>query len=347
MFSKELFYFSVVLVSLLVVLTGLCLYLMLKKMIDNRNRARIDKYKEELQLPLFQFLHEGILSEELEVRSSLQVRALVELLAGFSKMLASEDIQERLQAFAEEHVRPFILSQLGHRRWSIRMNALYWIQDFRMKSMMGPLRELHASKKLSKAEEIQLLKIDVLFDEPGLVEKMTGTKHEWTEFEYSLLFHSLREDQFRPLVSSFDELPGIMRFALIDSIGVKNRMEHIPFLKGLLDSDATELRIRALKAIVGMEFYLEVETLSIHLRAESWQERLMAIKACEYIRSTELTPHLQGLMGDPSFYVRSQAAQSLLRLENGEAVLREIAAHAEDEYAKDMAEQWLERGAVS
>lgn len=347
MFSQELFYFSVVLALLLVVLTGLCLYLMIKKMIDNQKREQIERLKEEYQLPLFQFLHEGVPFEQVNALSPLKIRALVELLAGFSKMFASMDIQERLQGFAEDHFQPFILSQLKHRRWSIRMNALYWIQDFKMKSMIEPLRELHASTNISKAEEIQLLKLDVVFNEGNLVKRFTETKHELTEFEYSLLFHSLKEEQFAPLIHVFDELPEVMRFALIDSIGVGNRMDHVPFLQRLLDTGSTEMRVRALKAVVGMEFYLDVPRLTVHLRAESWQERLMAIKACEYIRSPALTPYLQELMSDTSFYVRSQAAQSLLRLENGKAVLREIAVKAEDEYARDMAGQWLERGTVS
>jgi HEAT repeat protein len=346
-FSQELFYFFVVLVGLLVVLTGVCLYLLIKKIIDNKNRAYIEQYKEEYQLALFQFLHEGVKSECLNDRSPLKIRALVELLAGFSKMFASDDIQERLQGFAEERFQTFILSQLRHSRWSIRMNALYWIQDFKMKSMKEPLTELHASKNVSKAEEIQLLKIAALFEEENLVSRLIEPKHELTEFEYSLLLHTLRKEQFGPLVHVFEELPEVMRFALIDSIGARNRMEHVPFLQRLLEDGSTELKVRALKAVVGMEFYLDVERLSVHLRADSWQERLMAIKACEYIRSKQLTPYLTELMSDPSFYVRSQAAQSLLRLENGEGVLREIAVHAEDEYARDMAEQWLERGRVS
>ncbi|MBN8193872.1 HEAT repeat domain-containing protein [Bacillus sp. NTK074B] len=347
MFSEEIFYFSIVLFGLLVVLTGLCLYLMIKKMMDNKNRAKIEKYKEEYQLALFQFLHEGVEDERFLNSSPLQTRALVELLASFSKVLSSPDILERLQEFAEDHLQPFILSQLRHRRWSIRMNALYWIQDFKMRSMREPLRELREAASISKSEEIQLLKIDVLFDDRDLLSRLTDTLHELTEFEYSLLFQSFGGDQFQPLIHAFDELPEVMKYALIDSIGVKNRMEHIPFLQRLLTEDSTELRVRALKAVVGMEYYLDIPELSVHLRAESWQERLMAIKACEYIRSPELTPYLQELMSDPSFYVRSQAAQSLLRVEKGKGILGDIAVHAEDEYARDMATQWLERGAVS
>ncbi|MCA1061303.1 HEAT repeat domain-containing protein [Rossellomorea aquimaris] len=347
MYSQELFYFSIVLLGLLMVLTGLCLYLIIKKMMDNKKRVTIEKYKEEYQSALFQYLQEGVGDEGFQNSSPLQTRALVELLAGFSKVISSPGIQERLQWFAENHFQPFILSQLRHRRWSIRMNALYWIQDFKMRSMKEPLKELRGSGYMSKSEEIQLLKLDVLFDDQELLPRLTDTKHELTEFEYSLLFQSFGKDQFQPLVYAFDELPEVMKFALIDSIGVMNRMEHVGFLERLLSEDSTELRVRALKAVVGMEFYLNVPKLSSHLRAESWQERLMALKACEYIRSPKLTPYLKELMSDPSFYVRSQAAQSLLRLADGKVVLGEIAVHAEDEYARDMAEQWLERGAVT
>lgn len=70
----------------------------------------------------------------------------------------------------------------------------------------------------------------------------------------------------------------------------------------------------------------------------------MAIKACEYIRTEELTASLIALMGDRSYYVRSQAAQALLRADKGRGILEGIAATAEDDYARDMAEQWLERG---
>ncbi len=52
-------------------------------------------------------------------------------------------------------------------------------------------------------------------------------------------------------------------------------------------------------------------------------------------------------MRDASCYVRSQAAQAIMRLERGQEVLREIAISEEDLYARDMAEQWLERGRIT
>ena len=74
------------------------------------------------------------------------------------------------------------------------MNDLYWIQDFKMKSMKKTLNKLYTSKNVSKTEEIQLLKINVRFEEENLLENQIKTKHELTEFEYGLLLHSMKED---------------------------------------------------------------------------------------------------------------------------------------------------------
>ena len=53
--------------------------------------------------------------------------------------------------------------------------------------------------------------------------------------------------------------------------------------------------------IVAMEHYLPPDLLAEHLESESWQERLMAIKVCEYVRNPELTGLLISLMRDASF----------------------------------------------
>ncbi|WP_175990325.1 HEAT repeat domain-containing protein [Bacillus sp. Marseille-Q1617] len=346
MFENEIFYFSVVLVSLLLILFLLFSYLVIKKLIGNDRRAKVEKYKEDYRLSLFQYFQDEANEESLSFRSQLEVKAFIELTAGFAKVLGGYTINERIRVFAETHFESYIYSRLTHRRWSMRMNALYWIEEFDMKNMFVHLDRLFASKKLTKSEEIQLLKIYILNENHNILEKMISPRHALTEFDYSLLFKSLNGRQLDRFIQMFDELPMEIRYALVDSIGLRGRQADSLFLESLLDNQAGEIRIRALKAIVEMEHFLAPSKLTQHLLSSSWQERLMAIKACEYIRSPELVQYLEDLMSDSSFYVRSQAAQSLLRLASGKEVLSEIAASAEDAFARDMAAQWLERGAV-
>lgn len=346
MFENEIFYFSVVLVSLLLILFLLFSYLVITKLIENDRRTKVEKYKEEYQLPLFQYFNDEGDEKALGFDSRLQMKALIELTAGFAKVLGGDRIHERIRLFAETRFEYYILSRLTHRRWSMRMNALYWIEEFDMKNMFIHLDRLYASKRLTKSEEVQLLKIYIVNEDAGILEKMMNPKHPFTEFDYSLLFKSFNGGQLDRFIRMFGELPIEIRYALIESVGLRSRQADSMFLESLLDDQSAEIRIRALKAIVEMEYFLAPSKLTKHLLSSSWQERLMAIKACEYIRNPELIQYLQDLMGDSSFYVRSQAAQSLLRLETGKDVLREIAASEEDTFARDMAEQWLERGSV-
>ncbi|MFL8936155.1 HEAT repeat domain-containing protein [Rossellomorea oryzaecorticis] len=346
MFANEIFYFSIVLVSSLIILFLLFGYLVITKVLENDRRTKVEQYKEEYRLPLFQYLNNEAGEEALSLQSPLEVKAFIELTAGFAKVLGGDEIGERIRGFAETHFGTYIRSRLTHRRWSMRMNALYWIEEFNMKNMFIELDRLYDSRKLTKSEEVQLLKIYILNEDETVMGKMTRPKHPLTEFDYSLLFTSFTGEQLDRFIAMFNQLPAEMAYALVDSIGVRGRQGDSLFLENLLDDPAEEIRIRALKAMVEMEYFLAPSALIKHLLSPSWQERLMAIKACEYIRSHELLPYLEDLMSDHSFYVRSQAAKSLLRLEAGKEVLRQVAASNQDHYARNMAEQWLERGSV-
>ncbi len=346
MFKDELLFFVVMLGIFLIILFLIFLYLVMKKIRETKKRESIEAYKEELQLPLFHFLREGV--EEVEVgRDPLQVRALIELMAGFSQTFASEDILMRIRLFAEDHFDGEIKKHLRHRRWSMRMNGLYWIEDFGMRTMKTELDRVYQSRKLTKQEEIQILKIHIKNGSLDVMKAFMHPKHEFTEFEYSLLFQALENEDFEGLMEVAGELPEVMHHSLIDSIGMRQNPRYAGFLEEKLGSASSEIRIRALKAIVAMEHYLPPDLLAEHLESESWQERLMAIKVCEYVRNPELTGLLISLMRDASFYVRSQAAQAIMRLERGQEILKEMAVSEEDLYARDMAEQWLERGRIT
>lgn len=342
--QTELFYFAIGLVSLLIILTSLFVYLVVQKVIENEKRRKINEYKERYQQTIFRYLNEGIGEGELSCCSSLKQQALMELLEHFSSVLASKHIQERIRQFAETHFQKRIREQLMHRRWSVRMNALFFIEDFRMKAMINDIKRLYHSRKLTKSEEVQILKIYAIFDYRDLYERMVAPKYPLTEFAYRLLFRYMSDDMLSYAAERFSKWPPIMQYAFIDIIGIRNRSEYGPFLERLLTNESPEIRIRSLKAIAAMGYFLDVSKLKLHLASPHWQERLMAIKVCGNIRANELIPQLVRLLCDETFSVRSQAAQSLLRMEQGIEVLKEVAAASDDPYARDMAQEWLERG---
>jgi len=336
--------FFVLFISLLIVLTSLFLYLVIRKAAENERRRKIDAYKTSYQQTVFRYLNEGIGEGELSCRSPLEQQALLELFEEFSRLIESEHVQARIRAFAETHFQPMIRKQLFHRRWSVRMNALFYIEDFQMKVMISDLERLYQSAKLTKSEEIQLLKIYAIFDCPKLYERMLAPKYPLTEFAYRLLFRHMNDETLKAIVHRFAQWPPLMQYAFIDIVGIRNRSEYGVYLEQLLESVSEEIRIRSLKAMATMGHFLPREKLIHFLSSPLWQERLMAIKVCGKIRANECIPHLVSLLSDPIFSVRSQAAQALLRMENGSQWLKEVATSADDPFARDMAREWLERG---
>lgn len=190
----ELFYFAIGLVGLLIILTSLFVYLIVQKTIENEKRRKINEYKELYQKVVFRYLNEGVGEGELACRSSLKQQALMELLEHFSRVLASKHIQERIRQFVETHFQKTIREQLMHRRWSVRMNALFLIEDFRMKAMINDIKRLYHSRKLTKSEEVQILKIYAILDYRDLYERMVAPKYPLTEFAYRLLFRYMSDE---------------------------------------------------------------------------------------------------------------------------------------------------------
>lgn len=342
--QPDIVYFFVLFVSLLIVLTGVFLYLIIQKAVENEKRRKIDAYKIAYQQTVFHYLNEGIGEEELSCSSPLKQQALIELFEEFSRVIESEHVQARIQTFAEAHFQQTIRKQLFHRRWGVRMNALFYIEDFQMKAMISDLERMYQSPKLTQSEEIQLLKIYAIFDCPPLYERMLAPKYPLTEFAYRLLFRYMSDATLAAIVHRFAEWSPMMQYAFIDIVGIQNRSEYGAYLEQLLESESEEIRIRSLKAIAAMGYFLPSEKLACYLSSPLWQERLMAIKVSGKIRANEFIPYLVSLLSDPIFSVRSQAAQALLRMENGQQRLKEVATSANDLFARDMAREWLERG---
>ncbi|WP_029326860.1 hypothetical protein [Bacillus coahuilensis] len=233
-FNQEIFYLSLVLFSFLSILFVIFGYLIFTKTRENKNLAKIEQYKEQYQLPLFYYLKEGKPIREIDELDSLQRVAFIELLASFSKTFDGKEIHHQIQLFAKDHFTSFLRSQLFHRRWSYRMNALYWMEEFRMNHMQSSLIHfLTNTKKLSKGEEIQALKTLILSGNSTVMKRLCSSRNELSEFEYSMLFQLLNDNQFNEFITAYKDLPEVMKFALIDSIGVRRETNFVHFLEEL------------------------------------------------------------------------------------------------------------------
>ncbi len=344
MLQAELYIVVFVILILFGLLSIIFIYLVIQKGIANQKRRRIDKYKELVSKAMFQFLYQNVDSRLLLPDNPVKFQALEEVLSDYAKILDGEQALNRISSFANDHFYGYYRERLFHRRWSIRMNTMYMIEDFRMKKLLPDLTKLYDSNKITIAEETQILKLLALFNESKIVEKIKHPKNQLSEFTIRTILGKLNEESFQSLVVIFEYLPKPLQYSIIDVIGVQNLNQYHSYLKNLLKSKDAEIRIRSLKAISALGYPLSSEEIKSHLDSIQWQERMMAAKVCGVLKDRNCLDELKKLMKDKHFLVRTQAAQSILQLPNGRAVLKEIAENSDDSFAKDMALEWLERG---
>ncbi|WP_456275694.1 HEAT repeat domain-containing protein [Bacillus sp. AK128] len=334
-----------VIVFLLLSLIILLLYLTIRKAVENRNRRMIDSYKEEYRDNMFRFLYKGERSRHLLPDSDFKYAALEELLNEFANVVEGEELEVRMEAFSEKYFLERFRKDLSHRRWSKRMNVLYNIESFRMKTMLNDVVSFyHSRKSLTEPEIVQVLKLMVKFDHPELFSTITNLKYPISEFVYRLLVSNMTESTFHYFVSKYDQLSNEMKLTIIDILGIENRHEFSGFLKQQLGSSHAEIRIRALKALANLSSPLSEEEMKQHLQSQNYEERIMALKICGSVRKKDYIPFIIERMSDTMFVVRQQAGAAIARYPNGIELLKGVLAQSTDQFARDMAIEWLEKG---
>ncbi|MFC4320380.1 HEAT repeat domain-containing protein [Litchfieldia salsa] len=344
MLYNEIHFFISLLLGLFFVLSMLLLYLIIQKAIANNRRCKIDVYKELTREQMYRYISSNEDSQNFVPTSQVKFKALEELLAGYTKLLEGETATERIRTFATTYFKDSYKRSLFHRRWSIRMNTLYMIDDFHMENLFPEVLRLYESKRLTSSEETQILKIMAGYGYEGLEEHIRNPKYPLSEFMVRSIYNRMPLEKFNDLLERYDDLDVELQLPLIDLIAVKNLYSYKQHLIALLSSEKFEVRIRSLKAIAELGLFIPTDTLVKHLFATQWQERMMAAKVCGGGNDLSCIDILKELMSDSHFLVRSQAAQSIGRLPKGKDILRQLSENSPDSYTKDIATEWLERG---
>ncbi|EMT46144.1 HEAT repeat domain-containing protein [Anoxybacillus flavithermus] len=341
--SNPLMLFSLIVVTLWIILLAIFLYLIVQKRKDARWKKEVETYKRLYEPMLLRYVAYG--DEQVPApSSSAQYVAMIELLDHFIRVLANEDVSARATSLAETYFADYLRKQLYHRRLGRRMNALFYIEDFRLRSLLPELESMYEQKRVTTMEKRQLLNMFALFQHPHVYEYMKNVDESFTQFDYRLILSRMDDDTFAKMVDHFFDWHEKIQYAIVDMIGIMQKFPHVSFLRTLLRHEQSEYRVRALKALAQMAYPLDVEQLRVHFQSPVWQERLMALRLCARTRRQEMVDHIVLLMKDAVFSVRSQAAEALLRMPNGLDILEHIAQTSDDRYARDMALEWLERG---
>jgi HEAT repeat protein len=330
-------------IVMLFILLSLFFYLLIKKYVNNQSRQKINELKEIYRLEMFQYLQTGELRLLDPNQSVEKFIALIELLHEYSNVLDDSDVKIRISSFAKKHLTKYVEKQLKQRRWSLRMNALYSIEDFYMDHLNLRLHELYKKKKTTIAEKTQILKLLAKFHDGKIVDYIKISHQNISDFSMLSILSNMDDNQIDQLVDCYDELSLRLQAILIDTIGNKQLIKHHQLLQKLVLNGEDEVKIRSLKAFATIGVPIDKKYVAPFFEAESWQIRMMATKVAGAQRMEEYKEKLIERLSDREFVVRSEAAKAILRFKDGVSILTKVTEDSEDMFAKDMAFEWLEK----
>ncbi|NHC39964.1 HEAT repeat domain-containing protein [Bacillus sp. MM2020_1] len=344
MLKNELYFLTILTITVLGLLVVLLIYLTIRKAIEIKNRKTIEAYVENYQSILFTMLMDGGYSRGMNPKSVLEQKAIEELLSRYSKILEGADEKKRLSELASMYLADYYRQQLKSKRWSQRMNTLYHIEDFQLNLLIDDIYTLTKKKKLSHTELIHSLRILALFQYGQLFDMLTTYYQPFSEFEYRIIIIRLDEQQFEQFILHFHKSSPPLQKAILDVISIKRGLKYLSFLENVFSSYKGEIRLRALKALSEIGYVKNTEPYLELLYSAKWEERMVAAKLVGSIKEVKAISRLIELLHDRTWWVRSQAGQAISQFPNGYDILREVLETSKDAFAKDMAWEWLHKG---
>ncbi|MGG3449374.1 HEAT repeat domain-containing protein [Domibacillus aminovorans] len=346
MIENKLLLLLIGILLLISLLIAVFIYIIVQRMIETRSLAKVEQYIKKHNDKLYLYLIEGkVLSKDLIPHTRLDIRAIEEMLVRYTKNISGEDVLFRITAYMERYLQEHYRKQLKSSKWSIRINALYKISDFRLYFLVNDVFEmLNSQKKYSKQEYFQMYKVLATFESQNFISFLLHPKADFGEMEYKKLLYYLNQQQFETLIDQYESLPSILKNIIIDIVGMKNLVEFVPFLEKRLNDDSSETRIRALKSIDQIGLIREIDLYYHFLQSPYWEERMMVAKLLVHVPMSKSLPYLQDLLKDSSWWVRSRAAQSIHSNKRGKEILESIMATTNDRFVFDMVQEVIGKG---
>lgn len=330
---------------LLVILFSLFGLLVVQRIRTERKRLQLHAAIESNQEDWYAYLIEGSVSaEKLAPSSRIEIEAADEVLYRYRSNFNSDDLHYRITKYTELYLESYYRELLSSKTWSIRMNGLQRISLFNLKFMTPDVQEMTANgASYSKEELLLIYQIIARMTPTKFVPYFTNPAVPLGEFDYRRLLTSLNVDQLILLARQFDELPIVMKRALVDVTGAGHFLRLLPLLEHCLENEDAEIRIRALKALSSIDTFPISTRIPDFIRSPIWEERMMVAKLYSNAPLQEAHETLTMLLSDPVYQVRKQAATSLQEMRTGASTLLKFIQQSDDPYAIDIAVEMIEK----
>lgn len=344
MLKNEIFFLGLLAAVISGLLLLILLYLVIRKWLEDRERRKINECIETLSPLIFEFISEGEISRQLHLDNDIKKKAAEEILSKFAANLTGEEETGKLREFADRNLRNYFQRQLKSRRWSTRMNALYTIEDLHFIELQPQVLESAIKEKISHDERVQSLRILAAFQFEGIPDLLLYNSENLSDGELRNIILRLNENLFSRLITDFHNAANPLKYAIIDSAGIRKELRYLHFIESVYASYDGETRLRAVKALSSLGMVKDISPYLDLRHSEDWKERMMAAKLFGSLKEPELMPHLLDLLHDRSWWVRSQAGQSIMMFPRGKEELQIVLDTSDDSYARDMAWEWMNKG---
>ncbi len=332
-------------VSLSLILAILSIYMVLKGTRDNIISRKKKKYIQNKQDTWYRYFNDDVpLPSELIPNNKSEIKAIEEIFLAYVENISNPTIKKKIRKFSNQYLRRYYLNLLLHRRWSLRMNALYRIVSLEIDSLVDECKKFAKRAKLSSEERFQLLIIHSMFDEESFINEFGDSSLALSEYEYKKLLVSFSVEILEKLMLQIDKFPEEYQYYFVDVLGIKRNLSFLPFLENNLSHDNAEIRIRSLKAINEIGMITDLDRYTVFLDSPIWEERLMLAKLLGAFPLEQVYPYLEELLQDENWWVRSQSARTIGNSKDGKSRLETFIATAQDQYAIEMAQEVLVRG---
>lgn len=287
-------------------------------------------------------LQNGAFFKEMIPKNESEIEAAESLLLSYLRNTSNYTIRLKIYFFAKSYFTDYYKRGLKSKSWSKRMNTMYRISDFRLDSLVKYVDKMKV-KNRSLDEKFQILKMYSLLSKNKFIEKFLTTKTVFSETEYKMLFTLVEDDILVEILKKLDVLPQSAQYALIDTIALNGNMQFVELLEQCISHENTEIRIRTLKALEKIGVLKSIDMYIPFVESPLWEERLMVAKLFKHAPLSYTYQYLVVLLQDQNWWVRSQAATTIIENRGGAEKLQEFIRTATDRYAIEIANEVLSK----
>lgn len=262
---------------------------------------------------------------------------------------SAEDFSEmqflKIHRLAEKYLAEPYRLILKKGQWAERVNALYFIEDFRLFSLKEDVYQHFLRINKRDEEYRQCIRVCATLQEARLMDVAIENKSLSFGMIKELL-HRLEDDLLKVTAERMqakEDISENMLNAFITFSGERRMALLFPFVEQKLRDERKEVRLKAMSSLC---HYGEMADPSILLEfydSEHWQERMYAAKLTGACRFEQYKQNLVDLLSDNVWWVRFAGAENIKVFQGGNAILEQVSIEHTDAYARDIAKHMLTR----